>query len=85
MDGSDGLNLHRLSCSLNPIIKDDTQNINSFFQPCMCCVGARANWVKLSPDGRYRLQQVILHEMFAEFSPIRGESVGKEASGDDEQ
>ena len=66
-DASDGLNLHRLSCSLNPIKKDDPHIVNVLFSTSHLCVGARANSVKLSPDGRHRLQQVILHEMFAEF------------------
>ena len=66
-DASDRLNLHRLSCSLNPIKNTTRTSLPCYFQPHICCVGARANSVKLSPDERHRLQQVILHEMFAEF------------------
>ena len=85
MDASDGLNLHRLSCSLNPIKKKTRTLQICYFQPHICCIEARANTVKLSPDRRYQLPQIILHEMFAEFSPIRGESSGIGASRDGEQ
>ena len=84
-DASDGLNLHRLSCSLNPIKNTTRTSLPCYFQPHICCVGASANSVKLSLNERHRLQQVILHEMFAEFQPIRGESIGIEASRDDKQ
>ena len=49
-DASDGLKLHRrLSCSLNPIKKTTRTSLTCYFQPHICCVGARAKSVKLSP------------------------------------
>ena len=67
-DASDGLNLHRLSCSLTPIKNTTRTSLPYYFQHRICCVGARANTVKLSPDGRHRLQQVILHKCLPSFS-----------------
>ena len=62
-----------------------TRIINTLLSTSFFCVGDDAISIELFPDGRYRLQQVILHEMFAEFQPISGESVGIEALRDDEQ